>query len=554
MPLSPRPFGPPNPARLFRSTNAANIPPAAGGTTYNDTLSESGAAADSYDPTTATFPNALAESGAAGDALTSAAVFPNALSESGSSGDAIDATATYPAPLSEAGSAADALSAVQLFAQSFAEVGAAVDVLSALGVWPNDLAELGGAADAVDAAATYPADLQEAAAAQDTVDSPLPAVYDDVLVEMAFASDAYATDTPPEQLFGNVVFLQILRGKSPAVYDERLNEVLRAEDDVGAFAGWMERLNERATAADALESRAAMRATVREALAARDALRGSTAIPAVLSEPGTAVDALEARGFFNPSDEILALSLLLDRDLIVKRQVPAIDRDRERVVRARDGIQRAVGEFFAHLSLHLAAIARGIRKAGEEDDPVTAVVKDIDWRPIEESIRAHNSDVAKDAAEKGLHQVGVATQTSLSQANERAASWASDRAGESISSIEETTRDGVRALVTRSLDEGWTPDELADALMDAGVFSASRAEAIARTEVAASDIQGNLIGWKESGVVAGKEWKTGGGACDECEDLDGEVVDIDDEFPEGDPPLHPNCRCDVLPVLGENEE
>jgi hypothetical protein len=33
--------------------------------------------------------------------------------------------------------------------------------------------------------------------------------------------------------------------------------------------------------------------------------------------------------------------------------------------------------------------------------------------------------------------------------------------------------------------------------------------------------------------------------------MNGEKVAIDEEFPEGDPPLHPNCRCDLLPVLAE---
>ena len=91
-------------------------------------------------------------------------------------------------------------------------------------------------------------------------------------------------------------------------------------------------------------------------------------------------------------------------------------------------------------------------------------------------------------------------------------------------------------------------------------FSEARAETIARTETANADCQGNLAVYKESGVVAQKQWIVGAGCCDECQELDGEIVDLDDNFSTGDdaPPAHPNCRCDYVPLIDEqantNEE
>ena len=80
---------------------------------------------------------------------------------------------------------------------------------------------------------------------------------------------------------------------------------------------------------------------------------------------------------------------------------------------------------------------------------------------------------------------------------------------------------------------------------------------VARTETAYADVQGNLEGYRASGVVAKKEWLVSQDeVCPECEALDGKVVDLDEPFPGqgGDgPPLHPNCRCDVLPVLQDEE-
>lgn len=248
---------------------------------------------------------------------------------------------------------------------------------------------------------------------------------------------------------------------------------------------------------------------------------------------------------------MLAL-LACDDDLVAKAAVKPLDRDRDKVANARDAIQRIVGEFFAHLSLHLATKARGIQKA-EEDDPIVATAEAADYESLGKAVQPHLREVAKDAAALGLEQVSASTHTSLTQANERAVRWAEQRAAELVTQVEETTRDGIRALVARALDEGWTNDELAQELLDSGVFAASRAETIARTEVAAADVQGNLIGWQESGVVSGKEWKTGGGPCDACDELDGTAVALDDDFPDGDPPLHPNCRCDVLPVLADEE-
>jgi hypothetical protein len=40
-----------------------------------------------------------------------------------------------------------------------------------------------------------------------------------------------------------------------------------------------------------------------------------------------------------------------------------------------------------------------------------------------------------------------------------------------------------------------------------------------------------------------------GRTCEDCDDLDGEIRDLDEDFSSGDshPPLHPSCRCTVVP-------
>jgi SPP1 gp7 family putative phage head morphogenesis protein len=83
-----------------------------------------------------------------------------------------------------------------------------------------------------------------------------------------------------------------------------------------------------------------------------------------------------------------------------------------------------------------------------------------------------------------------------------------------------------------------------------------RTETIARTEILRANTEGRNQAWQqgiEEGFInagASKQWSTeiDGRECDICAPLDGETVLISAEFSQGDPPIHPNCRCDVLLV------
>lgn len=128
-----------------------------------------------------------------------------------------------------------------------------------------------------------------------------------------------------------------------------------------------------------------------------------------------------------------------------------------------------------------------------------------------------------------------------------------DRLAEDIADVAETTKDEIRALVGRQAAEGWSLDELADAIETlADVRSRTRAELISRTETASAYSQGSIAAFKASGVVSQIEWLTADGeVCPICEDLNGKRVDIDQSFAGGvaHPPAHPNCRCAILPVV-----
>jgi SPP1 gp7 family putative phage head morphogenesis protein len=79
-----------------------------------------------------------------------------------------------------------------------------------------------------------------------------------------------------------------------------------------------------------------------------------------------------------------------------------------------------------------------------------------------------------------------------------------------------------------------------------------RAKTIARTETIRAANHGQREVWRQAQEqdlikpqTTERVWIVSGDSdtCDECDSYDGETVDVDDEFPDGDPPLHPNCRC-----------
>lgn len=99
-----------------------------------------------------------------------------------------------------------------------------------------------------------------------------------------------------------------------------------------------------------------------------------------------------------------------------------------------------------------------------------------------------------------------------------------------------------------------------------------RAERVARTETLKASNSATTTAYKQTGYVSGKQWYVNPDACPQCEEFDGKTVGLDDAFlgmgesytvpgEDGEeqtitndyetieePPLHPNCRCTIIPV------
>lgn len=123
-------------------------------------------------------------------------------------------------------------------------------------------------------------------------------------------------------------------------------------------------------------------------------------------------------------------------------------------------------------------------------------------------------------------------------------------------SMLDTDKESLTKVLHDGIKEGLSIAQIR-ANIQANLESMSKIQAqrIARTEVLRVSSQAAIDAWEQSGVVEGKQWLTAG-AIDECADYEGQIVKLhgnfyDDitEFKDGDPPLHPNCRCVVIPVV-----
>lgn len=219
-----------------------------------------------------------------------------------------------------------------------------------------------------------------------------------------------------------------------------------------------------------------------------------------------------------------------------------------------------------------AAIKRQILAAYEKR---LGKAQDDTRKTVEEILRMLNSDdlgvdltgalsgpmleAFRRAASRGVTQIGIPeTEEITKQLDRKALAYAQERSGELVTDFANTTIESLRSVVARGVEEGMSTDELADAIDEAGAFGEARAEMIARTELANAHVQGNVEGWRESGEVVAKQSILGDlhdiqDQCDDCAEAG--VVPLEDEFVDGYdfPPYHPNCICDIKPVL-DNEQ
>lgn len=131
-------------------------------------------------------------------------------------------------------------------------------------------------------------------------------------------------------------------------------------------------------------------------------------------------------------------------------------------------------------------------------------------------------------------------------------------------SMLDTEREKMIDIIKQGIDEGLSIANIRRNMMSAfDELSKIQSERIARTEVIRTSNEASIDAWRESGVVKGKQWFTAEDdrVDDLCAELNGKIVyslkgnfySKVTEFDNGNPPIHPNCRCVLLPVLDEDK-
>jgi len=164
--------------------------------------------------------------------------------------------------------------------------------------------------------------------------------------------------------------------------------------------------------------------------------------------------------------------------------------------------------------------------------------------------------MAKQAAKNGAEMLPNAVEGGISWAlvNEAAISWASQYTAVVVSQITTTSMVAFSSAFEPWYRSGQPLSELVDTLKP--YYGPVRAEMVAVTEVTRAFAEGNILSWKQSGVVDGIRWMTAQDelVCPICAPLANREGTLDAGVDNTIPPAHVRCRCYLQPVVGTNAE
>jgi SPP1 gp7 family putative phage head morphogenesis protein len=281
------------------------------------------------------------------------------------------------------------------------------------------------------------------------------------------------------------------------------------------------------------------------------------------------------------------------------RKSPALTQEttpsQRRITRILSDAQQAAAREFGERQREVAdLLSRG------QVDRVVAMLPTEPWLVAQEQLAAELLGELLDAGSRvKLPTIEKATlEFSFDRGRPESVSWARQEAGNLISQITGEQRNVVRDVValagmgdadwgdvsrevqgsiglttqqagwvsnyydrafSQQIRAGASPSQAAARARDASArYQTSvhryRANTIARTETMRAASEGRMQAWNQ-GLTDGfisplwdKEWVAEADACDICQGLDRNRVKVKESFSVGDPPAHPNCRCDVILV------
>jgi hypothetical protein len=245
----------------------------------------------------------------------------------------------------------------------------------------------------------------------------------------------------------------------------------------------------------------------------------------------------------------------------------AVHARRDRLLRPFEAVARKAWArvFKRQGSLLLAAMPKYSRYFTEAKKPVPPI--DKDWDRIADETASEAEKALVTLSERTLLAGGNVLASSLNLDlqikldNPRAIAYLKEHGADLVTKINETTRERLRALLVKAIEEHLTYTEVAKEIVkEFNGFSSVRADMIAVTESAFGYEKGQRFmaaDLQAAGIALEKSWLAESDACDICEENAGQDwIPEDEDFSSGDdgPPQHPACRCTSLTRRAETEE
>jgi len=247
----------------------------------------------------------------------------------------------------------------------------------------------------------------------------------------------------------------------------------------------------------------------------------------------------------------------------ISKQNKIHDKNEAKALKAIQGVLKTARKRFL---TKFKADKLKIAKADDSEDDIKAQL-----RAMMASAFAGASDELVAALEQHIDEIAknfasvYDVEVNYSLVNDQAVQYLRTYTDNYFTTLSDEQADGVQSAIADAMasDEGYSIDSIVDGIRDAfgtdtmyfpdrQMDATDWAVMTARTETAraASFAQKATM---QSLDLKTWQWNAQESCCDDCDDNDGEIVEIGDDFPSGDsePPAHPNCRCITIAVTEE---
>jgi len=226
------------------------------------------------------------------------------------------------------------------------------------------------------------------------------------------------------------------------------------------------------------------------------------------------------------------------------------------------------GEFNKLLQIQKAKVIDSIQDGTVTNEILQLYIENIEKQQVlyEQIVYKHFINVINQVKKEILSTLGqTSIEVSFNLLNDKALRVLEDKKIKFAIKVADTTHKAIIRELSEGFEKGEGIPELSNRIKDMPEFDMKRATVVARTEIISSSNAGTLQGYKESGVVIGKEWSSTKDerTRDHHKEVEGQRVKLDDPFVvDGDLLDYPGdnshdakasnviqCRCSLLPIL-----